>query len=69
MKDLPQYRDAVVSITRWDDDQLAKCRAHFVDMSRITRDDWVKAVEMIDNQAAGKNVMDTKPSIIRSDLR
>lgn len=65
MRDLSQYRDAVVLITGWDDEQLAKCKTYFIDMSRITRDDWVKAVEMIDHQTAGNNGMDTKGSIDR----
>ena len=63
MRDLPQYRDAVVMITGWNDDQIAKCRSYFVDMSRITRDDWVRAVQMIDQQTAGIDGMDAKGSI------
>ena len=65
MRDLSRYRDAVVLVTGWDDEQLAKCKTYFIDMSRITRDDWVKAVEMIDHQTAGNNGMDTKGSINR----
>ncbi|TWT78597.1 hypothetical protein [Neorhodopirellula pilleata] len=42
---LPHFAAAVESITNWDADRVAKCRAEYVDFVRYTRDDWVRAAD------------------------
>lgn len=53
MRDLPHYRAAVVEITGWNDEQLAQCKSFFIDMVRITRDDWVRAAQQLDADDSG----------------
>ena len=49
MRDLPHYRAAVVEITGWNDEQVAQCKSVYIDMVRITRDDWVRAANQLDD--------------------
>lgn len=48
------YTDAVVSITDWDEDRVAKCRAEYVQFVRCTRDDWVRAADGFDTEVCGE---------------
>ena len=53
MHDLPRYRAAIIAITGWTDEQLAQCKSYFIDMVRITRDDWVRAASQLDAENGG----------------
>lgn len=50
MRGLPRYRDAIIAITGWSDEQMATCKAHFIEMVRILHDDWNRAAQDLENK-------------------
>jgi hypothetical protein len=58
MRGLPQYRDAMISITGWSDEQLTECKNRYTDMVRIYRDDWNRAANALENPIIEKHTKD-----------
>ena len=52
-RSLPQFKEAVISITRWPDDKVAECKSDYARLVRCNRDDWVRLAESIDAQGSG----------------
>ncbi len=50
MRGLPKYVAAVIAITAWSDDQMELCRKRYMDMARANRDDWNRAVEILEGR-------------------
>ena len=49
MRGLPQYRDSVIAITGWSNEQMAACKARYIEMVRICRDDWNRAASALES--------------------
>ena len=50
MRGLPQYRDALIAITGWSNEQTTECKTRYTEMVRIYRDDWNRAANALENQ-------------------
>lgn len=49
MRGLPQHKRALLAITGWSDEQMAACKTRCIEMARILRDDWDRAVKEIES--------------------
>ncbi len=48
MRGLPQYRDTVIAITGWSNEQIDVCTTRYAEMIRICRDDWNRAAKALE---------------------
>ncbi len=49
MRGLPHYRDALIAITGWSNEQMTACKTRYTEMVRINRDDWNRAADALEN--------------------
>lgn len=47
MRRLPHYRDAVIVITGWSEEQVRACRTRYTETVRANRDDWNRAANAL----------------------
>lgn len=52
MRELPTHRDAVLAITGWSKEQMDACKTRYTQMVLMNRDDWNRAVGMLEKRLA-----------------